>query len=47
MKPILLIVNTYNVKLSPRREKRKKDIEELKKRNIFETVIIDYPNLCK
>ena len=47
LKPILLIVNTYKGELSKGREERKKAIEELKGNTLFETVIVDYPDLCK
>lgn len=47
LKPILLIINTYKGKLSKGREERKKAIEELKSNTLFETVIVDYPDLCK
>ena len=47
LKPVLLIVNTYKGKLSEGREERKKNIEKLKGNTWFETVIVDYPDLCK
>lgn len=48
LKPVLMIVNTYKGKLSEGRKKRKKAIEkELKGNAMFETVIVDYLDLCK
>ena len=46
LKPVLLIVNTYKGELSGGREIRKKAIEGLKSAK-FETIIVDYPDLCK
>ena len=47
LKPVLLVVNTYKGELSKGREDRKKVIEGLKDEGAFETIIIDYPDLCK
>lgn len=47
LKPVLLIVNTYKGELSQGRVKRKQAIEELKKNAMFETAVVDYPDLCK
>ena len=47
LKPVLLVVNTYKGELSKGREDRKKAIEGLKDEGAFETIIIDYPDLCK
>ena len=47
LKPILLIVNTYKGELSKGREERKKAMGELKEKTSFETVIVDYPDLCR
>lgn len=46
LKPELLIVNTYET-LTAGREERIDYIERLKERTEFDTLIIDYPNLCK
>ena len=47
LKPILLIVNTYKGELSKGRKERKNAIEGLNENTLFETVIVDYPDLCK
>ena len=47
LKPMLLIVNTYKGQFSQGREERRKAMEELKENTIFETAIVDYPDLCK
>lgn len=47
LKPILLIANTYKGNLSEGRKKRKDAIEELKENTSFETIVVDYPDLCK
>lgn len=47
LKPVLLIVNTYKGELSQGRVERKQAIEELKKNAMFETAVVDYPDLCK
>lgn len=46
LKPELLIVNNYD-KLTKGREARIAYIENLKKKTDFDTLIIDYPDLCK
>lgn len=46
LKPELLIVNTYT-KLTKGRKGRIDCIEKLKERTEFDTLIIDYPDLCK
>ena len=46
LKPELLIVNTYK-RLTPGREKRIDYIEKLKEGTEFNTLIVDYPHLCK
>lgn len=46
LKPELLIVNTYK-ELSKRRQERIDYLEKLKERTEFDTLIIDYPHLCK
>ena len=43
----ITVVNTYKGELSKGREERKKVIEGLKDEGAFETIIIDYPDLCK
>ena len=47
LKPVLLVVNTYKGELSKGREERKEAIGKLKNKEMFETIIIDYPDLCK
>lgn len=47
LKPILLIVNTYKGELSKGRKERKNAIEGLNENTLFETVIVDYPDLCR
>ena len=47
LKLILLIVNTYKGELSKGRKERKNAIEGLNENTLFETVIVDYPDLCK
>lgn len=46
LKPELLIVNTYE-KRTKRREERIAYMENLKEITDFDTLIIDYPSLCK
>lgn len=46
LKPELLIVNTYE-ELSKGRQERIDYLEKLKKRTEFDTLIINYPDLCK
>ncbi|MDE6720615.1 MAG: hypothetical protein K2J84_00465 [Bacteroidaceae bacterium] len=46
LKPELLIVNTYE-KLTKGREERITYMENLKERTDFDTLIVDYPDLCK
>ena len=46
LKPVLLVVNTYTGELSEGRRKRKGAIENLKS-TMFETTVVDYPDLCK
>lgn len=46
LKPELLIVNTYK-ELSKKRQERIDYLEKLKERTEFDTLIIDYPHLCK
>lgn len=47
LKPELLVVNTYKDKMSDARNTRKEAIERLKEKTEFETIIKDYPGLCK
>ncbi len=46
LKPELLVVNTYK-RLTSGREKRIDYIKRLKERTEFDTLIKDYPNLCR
>lgn len=46
LKPELLIVNTYK-KITKGREERIAYMESLKERADFDTIITDYPDLCK
>ena len=48
LKPVLLIVNTYQGKLSEGRDGRKDAVEKLAKGyTTFDTFIVDYPDLCE